>query len=60
MRLRARFWRRGCPGPGYARRTFYESLGVDESSFWCDNSMSHEEKRQSLELFVKEVVPAFR
>ena len=50
----------GTPDEIIERMRFYESLGVDESSFWCDNSMSHEEKRQSLELFANEVVPAFR
>ena len=41
------------------RLRFYSELGVDEFSFWIDNSMPHEEKRKSLELFIKEVVPAF-
>ena len=38
---------------------YYEELGVDEFSFWCDNSLPHEEKRKSLELFIKDVAPAF-
>jgi alkanesulfonate monooxygenase SsuD/methylene tetrahydromethanopterin reductase-like flavin-dependent oxidoreductase (luciferase family) len=38
----------------------HEELGVDEYSFWIDTSMSHEEKRKSLELFIKEVVPALQ
>ena len=42
------------------RLRHYEQLGIDEFSFWIDNSMSHEDKRRSLELFVNEVVPAFR
>jgi hypothetical protein len=36
------------------------SAGGGESGFWCDNSLPHEEKRESLELFIKEVVPAFQ
>jgi hypothetical protein len=35
----------------------YEKLGVDEFSFWCD--LTHDEKRRSLGLFIKEVAPAF-
>ncbi|MFB7733274.1 hypothetical protein ACFC08_02510 [Streptomyces sp. NPDC056112] len=50
----------GTPGEIVERLRPYEELGVDEFSFWCDNSLPHEEKRKSLELFVKEVVPAFR
>ncbi|MFI1291761.1 LLM class flavin-dependent oxidoreductase [Streptomyces sp. NPDC020792] len=50
----------GTPGEIVERLRRYEDLGVDEFSFWCDNSLPHEEKRKSLELFVKEVVPAFR
>jgi hypothetical protein len=34
--------------------------GVDEFSFWYDNSLPHAEKKKSLELFIKHVVPAFR
>jgi hypothetical protein len=33
---------------------------VDEFSFWCDNSLPHAEKKKSLELFIQQVVPAFR
>ncbi|MFJ4518566.1 LLM class flavin-dependent oxidoreductase [Streptomyces sp. NPDC088816] len=50
----------GTPGEVVERLRRYEELGVDEFSFWCDNGLPHEEKRKSLELFVKEVVPAFR
>ena len=38
----------------------YQDLGVDEFSFWCDNSLPHEEKHKSLALFIEHVVPAFR
>ncbi len=50
----------GTPAEVVERLRAYEELGVDEYSFWIDNSMSHEEKRASLELFIKEVVPAFQ
>ncbi|MEU1575096.1 acetoacetate decarboxylase family protein [Streptomyces collinus] len=50
----------GTPAEVIERLRAYEELGVDEYSFWIDTSMSHEEKRKSLELFVKEVVPAFQ
>ncbi|MFD6100995.1 LLM class flavin-dependent oxidoreductase [Nocardiopsis flavescens] len=50
----------GTPEEVVERLRRYEELGIDEYSFWIDNSLSHEEKRASLELFVKEVVPAFR
>lgn len=49
----------GTPDEVVERLRHYEDLGVDEYSFWCDNSLSHEEKKKSLELFIKEVVPAF-
>ncbi|UUU36469.1 LLM class flavin-dependent oxidoreductase [Streptomyces sp. CA-210063] len=50
----------GTPAEVIERLRSYEELGVDEYSFWIDNSMSHEEKRKSLELFIKEVIPAFQ
>lgn len=37
----------------------YEGLGYDEYSFWIDNSMSAERKRESLARFIDEVMPAF-
>lgn len=49
----------GTPDEVIARIKHYESLGVDEFSFWIDNGLSHEEKRASLQLFVDHVVPAF-
>jgi alkanesulfonate monooxygenase SsuD/methylene tetrahydromethanopterin reductase-like flavin-dependent oxidoreductase (luciferase family) len=49
----------GTPEEVIERLHTYEELGIDEYSFWIDNSLSHEEKRASLELFIKEVVPAF-
>ena len=49
----------GTPEQVIERLRYYEQLGVDEFSFWCDNSLAHDEKRKSLELFIKEVTPAF-
>jgi flavin-dependent trigonelline monooxygenase, oxygenase component len=50
----------GTPTEVIDRIRHYQELGVDEFSFWCDNSLPHEEKRKSLALFIKEVVPAFQ
>lgn len=50
----------GTPDEVIARLRHYQDLGVDEFSFWSDNSLPHEEKRKSLELFIKEVIPAFQ
>ncbi|MEU3309876.1 LLM class flavin-dependent oxidoreductase [Nocardiopsis sp. NPDC006832] len=50
----------GTPDEVVERLRRYEELGIDEYSFWIDNSLPHEEKRASLERFVKEVVPYFR
>ena len=49
----------GTPEQVIERLRHYQQLGVDEFSFWCDNSLPHQEKRRSLELFIKEVAPAF-
>ncbi|MDT9594218.1 LLM class flavin-dependent oxidoreductase [Nocardioides zeae] len=49
----------GTPDEVVARVKQYEALGVDEYSFWIDNSLSHEEKKASLQRFVEHVVPAF-
>ncbi|OED41707.1 monooxygenase [Chromatiales bacterium (ex Bugula neritina AB1)] len=37
----------------------YEDLGYDEYSFWLDNGMSFERKRDSLRRFIDDVMPAF-
>ncbi|HEU4806967.1 MAG TPA: LLM class flavin-dependent oxidoreductase [Homoserinimonas sp.] len=50
----------GTPAEVIERLRRYESLGIDEFSFWADNSMSHEEKKRSLELFIEHVVPVFQ
>jgi alkanesulfonate monooxygenase SsuD/methylene tetrahydromethanopterin reductase-like flavin-dependent oxidoreductase (luciferase family) len=49
----------GTPNQVITRLKEYEALGLDEYSFWSDNSLSHEEKKKSLELFIRDVVPAF-
>lgn len=49
----------GTPEEVIARIRQYQELGVDEFSFWCDNSLPHAEKKKSLELFIQHVVPAF-
>lgn len=50
----------GTPDEVIDRLRSYEELGVDEFSFWCDNSLSHEEKKQSLARFISDVMPTFR
>ncbi len=50
----------GTPEEIIPRIKYYQELGVDEFSFWCDNSLPHEEKKKPLELFIRDVVPAFR
>ncbi|GAA1887145.1 LLM class flavin-dependent oxidoreductase [Paeniglutamicibacter psychrophenolicus] len=49
----------GTPAEVVERLRRYEALGVTEYSFWNDNSLSHEEKKRSLQLFIDEVVPQF-
>jgi alkanesulfonate monooxygenase SsuD/methylene tetrahydromethanopterin reductase-like flavin-dependent oxidoreductase (luciferase family) len=50
----------GTPEEVIERIRHYESLGVTEFSLWSDNSLTHEEKKRSLELFIEHVVPAFQ
>lgn len=50
----------GTPDQVVERLKYYQGLGLDEYSFWSDNSLSHEEKKRSLELFIEKVVPAFQ
>lgn len=50
----------GTPGEVIERIRGYADLGVDEFSFWADNGMTHDEKKQSLQLFIDQVMPAFR
>ena len=37
----------------------YEALGYDQYSLWIDSGMSQKEKKNSLRLFIEEVMPAF-
>ncbi len=37
----------------------YEDLGYDEFSFWVDNGMGPDAKKESLSRFIDEVMPAF-
>lgn len=50
----------GQPGQVIDRLKNYESLGFDQYSFWIDSHMDFERKKKSLELFIKEVMPAFK
>lgn len=49
----------GTPDEVTARVRQYEELGYTEFGYWIDNSMTHDEKKASLELFVQSVVPQF-
>ena len=49
----------GTPEEIIPRLRAYEELGVDEYSFWIDNSMTYAQKRDSLERFINDVMPAF-
>ncbi|SNT29639.1 LLM class flavin-dependent oxidoreductase [Rhodococcoides kyotonense] len=50
----------GTPEEIVERLKHYEALGIDEFSYWTDNTLTHEQKRASLKLFIDEVVPAFK
>ncbi|MGP9780876.1 LLM class flavin-dependent oxidoreductase [Glutamicibacter sp. AOP12-B1-11] len=49
----------GTPAEVVERLRRYEELGVTEFSFWNDNTLSHAEKKRSLELFIEQVMPHF-
>lgn len=49
----------GPPDLVIERLKSYAAMGYDEFSLWLDNGMSHQQKKQTLELFVKEVLPEF-
>jgi alkanesulfonate monooxygenase SsuD/methylene tetrahydromethanopterin reductase-like flavin-dependent oxidoreductase (luciferase family) len=49
----------GTPDVVVERLREYERLGVTEYSLWSDNSLTHEEKKRSLQLFIDEVAPRF-
>ena len=48
------------PGEVIKRLQACADLGYDEYALWVDCGMSYEHKRRSLELFINEVMPAFR
>lgn len=50
----------GTPEEVIQRIKSYQDMGYDEYSYWIDNSMTHEDKRRSLELFIEKVMPAFK
>lgn len=50
----------GTPKEIVERLKQYESLGYTEYSFWTDNTLSFEDKKRSLELFISDVMPHFR
>lgn len=50
----------GTPEAVIARLREYESMGYDDYSFWIDSGMSFARKKKSLDLFIDEVMPAFR
>lgn len=49
----------GTPAEVIERIRHYEELGVTEYSLWNDNSLTHEQKKRSLKLFIDRVIPAF-
>ncbi|MDO6683108.1 LLM class flavin-dependent oxidoreductase [Oceanobacter sp. 5_MG-2023] len=49
----------GTPAEVVERLKYYEASGLTEYSFWSDNSLSHEQKKESLQLFINQVMPSF-
>jgi alkanesulfonate monooxygenase SsuD/methylene tetrahydromethanopterin reductase-like flavin-dependent oxidoreductase (luciferase family) len=49
----------GTPSQVIERLKQYEAMGYDQYSLWMDNHMSHAQKCKCLDLFIKEVLPAF-
>ncbi len=49
----------GTPDTVIERLKNYEALGYDQYSLWIDSGMSQKEKKNSLRLFIEEVMPAF-
>jgi len=42
-----------------AKLKLYEALGVDEFIYYASLGLGHAEQKRSMELFCKEVIPAF-
>ncbi|MBV9524162.1 MAG: LLM class flavin-dependent oxidoreductase [Alphaproteobacteria bacterium] len=49
----------GRPEQVIERLKSYEALGYDQYSIWIDSGIGHERKKRSLELFIRQVMPAF-
>ncbi len=49
----------GQPDEVIARLSGYKELGYDQYSVWIDSGLSHERKKKSLDLFIRNVMPAF-
>lgn len=49
----------GSPDEVVARLRRYAELGVDQFSIWIDNTLDHAAKRRMLDLWIREVLPAF-
>ena len=50
----------GTPDEVIAKLKPYEALGVDEFTYYASLGLGLKEQKRSLELFCKEVIPAFR
>ena len=49
----------GTPDEVIAKLKQYEALGVDEFIYYASLGLGHAEQKRSMELFCKEVIPAF-
>ena len=49
----------GSPSEVIAKLKLYEAAGVDNFCYYAGFGLSREEQKRSLELFCKEVIPAF-
>lgn len=50
----------GTPDEVIARLKAFEAMGYDEFSLWIDSGMTSARKKQSLQRFIDNVIPAFR
>ncbi|MGB7206963.1 MAG: LLM class flavin-dependent oxidoreductase, partial [Anderseniella sp.] len=49
----------GTPDQIIAKLKPYQELGVDQFTYYASMGLGHKEQKRSLELFCKEVIPAF-
>lgn len=49
----------GEPEAVIARLKAYEAMGYDQYAVWIDSGIEHARKKRSLELFIRDVMPAF-